>query len=483
MSKDPNGAETDDLEQDYRAAEWSYNPDAYALLDEVAAFYPTAEADEDEDLPGEGAAIESSSPNGAKSQSAAEKMAPKPNLRLLGRRPEEGPKDTESKILAVSAQLQDLLSQRKVETETGLAPAAGAPTKRTGFKPAGTAQTGSRLPVAPPISLPMRAHRVPRNSNWPGLGRARSNWKRPLLYTLLTAGVVAGSFLAGRLSQAPGRIPAVGKGPVIAALPSADATAWSEANLKALDQALALDKAGNLDGASHTLSSVEAKAKSSLGFRGYQANLLSRGSFAVDAEGALAGTPDVANPVGIEQMAFVFARNRDFDKAAEWLERAVISNPFPAEGFYRLGEALRRKGNLADAATRLEEALVRVPTESEFSEEREMISFKLRLAQIEGGRRTEVAPELEAQLKGSAPTGYWMLTAAATSLQDGDAKTAAAWLTKAKNSLGDDRFNALLNDYFFRGFADRPEVSGFFTATDAARKRKEHSRTTFFVDP
>lgn len=500
MSNDPHAAtgpraaspkdraEPDELEEGYRAAEWSYNPEAYELLDEAAAYYQTdPSADHEANGNGvhlrEGGVSESSAEDWADPQSPAAKMAPRPNLRMFGRRPDEGPKDTESKILAVSAQLQELLAQRKEEAETGMLPAAGASTKRTGFKPAGNAQTGSRLPIAPPISLPMRAHRAPRNSGFPGLGRASSNWKRPLLYTALAVAVIGGSFLAGRVGQTPGRVPTGGKGPATFPVPTAESAAWSDANIKILDQALAADKAGDLDGASRILGTVEAKGKTSLGFRGYQANLLSRSGFGVDAEGALAGTPDLSTPDGVEQMGFVYARDRDFDKAIEWLQRAVNSNPFPAENFYRLAEALRRKGNFADTVTRLEEALIRVPTEAEFSELRDMVSFKLRLAKIEGGRRGEVTSELEAQLKGPAPSGYWILTAAAASLEDRDLKTAATWLTKARASLGEDRFNALLNDYFFRAYADHAEVSSFFAVSDAVRKRKEHMRSTFFVDP
>lgn len=489
MSNDPHASAThsydaDDLEQDYQAAEWSYDPTAYALLEEVAAHYP---ADQETNGNGvhlrEAGAGQSAAGDWADPQNPAAKMAPKPNLRMFGRRPEDGPKDTESKILAVSAQLQELLEQRKEEAEMGLLPTSGAQSKRTGFKPAGAAQTGSRLPVAPPIHLPMRAYHPPSDSGWPGLGRARAQWKQPLLYTALAAAVIGGSFWVGRASQARGGAAAPGKGPLVAVVPVAEPSTWSEANIKVLDQALAADKAGDLEGARRILATAETKGKSLFGLKGYQANLLSRSGYAVDAEGTLAGTFDLANPSGVEQMGFVFARNRDFDKASDWLQRAVDGNPFPAENFFRLGEALRRKGNLTEAATRLEEALVRLPAEPEFNDQRELISFKLRLTQIEGSRRAELATELEAQLKAPAPSGYWTLTAAAASLQDGDFRAAAAWLTKAKATLGEDRFNALINDYYFRTAADHAEISGFFATSDATRKRKGRSRTAFFVDP
>lgn len=494
MSNDPHASSApqaassydgDDLDQDYRAAEWSYDSTAHALLEEVAAHYP---ADQEANGSGghlrEGGTDQPSADDwAADPHGPAAKMAPKPNMRMFGRRPEDGPRDTESKILAVSAQLQELLEQRKEEAEMGMLPVSGAQSKRTGFKPAGAPQTGSRLPVAPPISLPMRAYHPPADSGWPGLGRARSNWKQPLLYTALVLAVLAGTFWAGRASQTGRPASAVGKGPAIAVAPIAEPSVWPEASIKVLDEALAADKAGDLNGARRILGAAEAKGKALFGFRGYQANLLSRSGFAVDAEGTLAGTPDLLNPSGIEQMGFVYARNRDFDKASDWLQRAIVSNPFPAESFYRLGEALRRKGNLAEAVTRLDEALLRIPADPEFGEEREIISFKLRLAQIEGGQRAELKPELEAQLKAPAPSGYWTMTAAAASLQDGDLPAVATWLTKAKGSLGEDRFNALINDYFFRLAADRPEISWFFATTDAARKRKAHSRLAFFVDP
>lgn len=491
MSNDPHASSApqtapsydgDDLEQDYRAAEWSYDPAAYALLEEAAAYYPADHAGNGAHV-GEAGTEEPSTDDWADPHGPAAKMAPKPNLRMFGRRPEDGPKDTESKILAVSAQLQELLEQRKEEAELRMLPASGAQGKRTGFKPAGAAQTGSRLPVAPPISLPMRAYHPPADSGWPGLGRARANWKQPLLYTALAAAVVGGSFWAGRASQAGGRALGAGKGPVVAAIPTAEASAWSEANIRVLDQALAADKAGDFDAARRLLAAPEIKGKTLFGAKSYQANLLSRSGFGAEAEVTLAGTPDLLNPSGIEQMGFVSARNRDFDKASDWLQRAILSDPFPPESFYRLGEALRRKGNLADAMTRLEEALLRIPADPELNEQREIVSLKLRLVKIEGGQQAELAPELEAQLKGPVPSGYWALTAAAASLQNNDLAAAAASLTKAKGALGEERFNVLISDYFFRAAADRPEISSFYATYEATRKRRLRSQAAFFVDP
>ena len=479
-------AEFDALEQDYRAAEWSYNPAAYSLLEETAAYYPAADPASDLKANGNGIHLrESDTAEPAAAdwtgvQNPAAKMSPRPNLRMAGRRPDDGPQDTESKILAVSAQLQDLLEQRKEEAGSGLLSAA-AQGKRTGFKPAGASQTGSRLPVAPPISLPVRAHRPPREVGWPGLGRARMQWKRPVFFTALSAGVIFGSFWLGRASRAPA---AVAKGATtVIAQPPAGSSAWTDANIKVLDQALAADRAGDLEGAARSLAPLMATSKSAYGLMAYRSNLESRRGFTVEAEGTLSGTSDLATPPGIVQMSFVFTRDRNFDKASDWLEHAIISDPFPAENFYRLGESLRRKGNYAESVTRFDEALVRMPTEPEFNEQREIISFKMRLAEIEGGRRLDVLPELEAQLKLPAPSGWWALTAAAAALQDRDMPTAATWLAKAKGALGEDRFNALINDYFFRAFADHSEITPFFAASEATRKRKQISPMAFFVDP
>lgn len=477
--------ESDALDQDYHAAEWSYHPAAYALLEEAAAYRPDEPAT---DRNGHGVhlrergAAEPASEAWTEAPGPVAKMAPRPNLRMAGRRPGDSPVDTESKILAVSAQLQELLEQRKEEADLGLLPSA-AQGKRTGFKPAGATQTGSRLPVAPPISLPVRPHRPLRDSGWPGLGRARAQWKRPLVFTVLTAAVVAGSFWVGRLSNSQGLAPGSGRGAAPAPAPAAENFPWSEANLKTLSQALAADHAGQLEEATRMMETAVTKRQAPFGSMGYVANLKTRLGLVGEARETLDRAPDLGTVEGIEQMGFIYARSRDFAKAAEWLERAVVLNPLSGDNFYRLGEALRRKGNFVDAVTRFEEALVRVPPEVEFSEQREMIAFKMRLAEIEGGRRADVLPELETQMKSPAPSGYWALTAAAAALQDRDVKTAANWFMKAKGILGEDRFNALLNDYFFRAFADRPEVSWYFASTESARRRKNISPNSFFVDP
>lgn len=467
-------AEADALEQDYRAAEWSYDPETYAAPDLGNGDHPS------------GAPL-ALGEEWSDAQGSAAKITSRPNLRMAGRRPGEGPKDTESKILAVSAQLQELLEQRKEEVELGGLLAANAPGggRRTGFKPAGNAQPGSRLPVAPPISLPVRAFQPPKDSGWPGLGRARAQWNRSWTYGALGLIALGGVFWLGRLSQSRGvGAGASGKAPAAPVVePALDSTAWTSADVELLDQALAADQAGDLDGAFKTASQIALKSRAAYGLKGYLANVEMRRGNAVDAEGILSGKADLGTAAGKEQMGFVLSRNREFDKATDWLKQAAESNPFPAENFYRLGEALRRKGAFSDAIIRFGEALRRIPAEAEFIEQREQTAFKKRLAQIEGGRRADVAPDVEKQLKSPSVNGFWLLTAAALALQDNDLPAALNWLGRGKTALGPERFDSLLGDYYFRVFADRPELAAYFAKSSAARLRRQASPAAFFIDP
>ena len=308
-----------------------------------------------------------------------------------------------------------------------------------------------------------------------------------MFLTLLGAAAVAGAFWGGRLSApAVGGITKTG-GSTTSVIqrggPANDSADWTTAGINQLDQVLKADRSGDVETAFKLATEMSHTARNAPGLRAYLANLETRHGNPVDAEGDITGSSDLSTAWGAEQMAFIYARTRDFDKTLDWLSKGILLDPFSAPAFYRLGESLRRKGQLADAATRLEEALLRIPAEAEFTEQREWVALKLRLAQLESGHRDAFASGLEAQMKSLAPSGYWSLTAAAVALQDGDIAVAANWLASAKAFLGPERFSVLLGDYFFRAFADRTELAPYFAGTAEVRQRQALSSTVYFIDP
>ena len=83
----------------------------------------------------------------------------------------------------------------------------------------------------------------------------------------------------------------------------------------------------------------------------------------------------------------------------------------------------------------------------------------------------------------SQPSGYWLLTAAAVALQHKNLSEAATDLGRARDALGAVTFNELLNDYFFRAYADRKELADFFPLDPAARRAQLEPTMTYTVEP
>ena len=182
---------------------------------------------------------------------------------------------------------------------------------------------------------------------------------------------------------------------------------------------------------------------------------------------------------------FNFARRREFDRAITCYAAVAQVNPFDTANLLHWGETLRRKGSLAEAADKFQEALARLPaTASPYAHaQREYIAYERRLSQVENGRGADLALELGKGLATPAPSGYWLLTAAAVALQKGDMPAAVSALKKAQATFPPEQLGGLLSDYFFHSFAYHPETIAFLVPSTPRQSQARRLSMDDFVDP
>ena len=307
-----------------------------------------------------------------------------------------------------------------------------------------------------------------------------------MLYFLFCAGLAIVAFLVGRSAARPD---ANAHAAAVAAAAATPAPQWNATLLGKLDQVLAADQSGNLQGAKDQSLDLKKQLGSSLELDLYISTLTTRLGHTNDAEADLSRLlepymqPLQAAAVN-ESMAFTYTRRRDFKRAAEAFADASRISPFTPENFYRWGEVLRRQGRFQDAADKFRQALQRLPeNDAESESQRECAAFKMRLALIELGHDAEVKPDIDNHLRQPSPGGYWLLTAAAFALQHGDIPGAVDALQKARDALPSGQYAALTDDYFFHGFAEKPELSHVLSIPSAQAKQKAKTTMTYFVDP
>jgi tetratricopeptide (TPR) repeat protein len=420
-------------------------------------------------------------------------IAPRHTARPAQMRSAPGPEPQtpDNQILALTYQLQELIAQKQsgagAEAEENHPVAPAAKSRRPSFKPLGppAALRNSALQHPPnqpssPSPLQSAPTKSPTGPPSPGM-----DWPMRLAVGLVGLCLLAGVFVAGRVTSSVGVNNAQNSsredaGPYIPPV----SNPWSEKMLSQLDAILTADLTGDVDQAYHLASDLRTSTKSSVpGLNAYLANVETRRGNYREADTLLATGSDQGVLSTNDQFAFNYTRQRDFAKAAQWFTRAVTENPFSAEGFYRLGETLRRQGNLLEAMKRLKAALVRIPSEPMFDTQREWVAFKLRLAQIEVGQTADLQADIDAHLQVSPLSGYWLMTAAAAALQAGDQLAATVALDKAKSALTPEQFKGLLNDYFFRAYATLDRMGPYYTDNPAIMQRKQKSRTAYFIDP
>jgi hypothetical protein len=154
--------------------------------------------------------------------------------------------------------------------------------------------------------------------------------------------------------------------------------------------------------------------------------------------------------------------NGDYQTASAQLRLAAEAEPFTGRYFFYWGEALRRNGQFPEAVAALRQALTRPITG-----ERVLYSFKFRLAQIEAGNAPFIAA-LEDRLRQPAPTGDWLLLAAAQNLQRHAPSAAAQFMQRAAGLLAPDILNTCEADFAFQNYAGEPEIAKLLAAAAAA---------------
>jgi hypothetical protein len=152
----------------------------------------------------------------------------------------------------------------------------------------------------------------------------------------------------------------------------------------------------------------------------------------------------------------------DYQSAAAQLRLAAEAEPFTGRYFFYWGEALRRNGQFPEATAALHQASTR-PGGSE----RTLYTFKWRLAQVEAGNAPFIAA-LEDHLRQPAPTGDWLLLAAAQNLQRHAASAAAQFIQRAAGLLTPDTFHTGVADFAFQDYAGEPEVAPLLAGAAAA---------------
>ncbi len=272
-------------------------------------------------------------------------------------------------------------------------------------------------------------------------------------------------------------------------LPPASTATWTDDTLRQLDQALAADQSGDLKGAQRIASALKKPdVPAPPGLDLYLAGIQSRTDHSYDVEADLLRALSTASPEAAaemnERLAFNFSRTRDFARANECFKAASQLDPFSAPLFYHWGETLRHLGHFQEASDTFRRALDRVPTgQPEAESLRQCINLKQRLTLTEQARDGEFQAEMDEALKAPQPSGYWLLTAAAVALQHKNLAQAAGDLGRARDALSTATFNELLNDYFFRAYADRKELADFFPPDPAARRARLQPTMTYTVEP
>ncbi len=360
-------------------------------------------------------------------------------------------------------------------------PPAGVAPGETGDSRAGT-EGGAAAP-APTVALPKLTPRMtsPTGDEPWATPASRS---RGILYFVFCAGLAIAAFLVGRGASHPAAAQPGAVNPAATPAPQ-----WNSTLLGKLDQTLTADQSGDLKSAKDQALDLKKQLGSSLEIELYLGSLTTRLGHTNDAEADLSRLlepymqPLQAAAVN-EAMAFTYTRRRDFKRAAEAFADASRINPFEPNNYYRWGEVLRRQGRFQDAVDKFREALQRLPEgEAESESQRECAGFKMRLAQIELGHDAEVKSLIDNRLRQPSPNGYWLLTAAAFALQHGDMPGAADAFQKARDVLPASQYAALTDDYFFHGFAEKPEVANFLPVASAEAKQQKKAKWVYFIDP
>ena len=298
-------------------------------------------------------------------------------------------------------------------------------------------------------------------------------------------------FLLGRFTAPARHLPANTPGTAKdepAPTPGPGELPWPPTALARLNDIIATDQSGNLPDALQAATSLRKEAGPLPGLDLYLGSLKARTLHFNDANATVSGltgmdVPPALAAAAYDRMGFIYSRQRVFVQAVTNFARAIADDPFRGVYYFHWGEALRRRGRPEESVNAFQQALARVPADAENESLRQCIALKSRLASIELGKGAQFKSELEDQLKAPAPSGYWLLTAAALALQENRTPDAVDPLQKAKAALSAVQFDDLSSDYFFRAYAVRPELASLLLPEDSERKKARRKTGTYFIDP
>ena len=322
----------------------------------------------------------------------------------------------------------------------------------------------------------------PAPTDWPRNGSA---WGRGVLYFGFAAALALAAFLVGRTDPRPL--------PVHRAPGTADEMSpvrWMPVFSNQLDKAHAADRAGDLSTAARLMDELAQSMKPNPVLQAYQASIDTRRGLSNEVEATLSRllrlTPGLdANARLNEAQGFNYARRRDFDLAIDAFRAVAEVEPFNTTNLLHLGEALRRKGRLAEAADTFRLALARLPDNPSPSmqAQREYLAYERRLSEVENGLGEQLKAALDQHLNAPAPSADWWLTSAALALEKGDVPTATAALKKAQSTLPPEQFSTLMDDYLFRSFSYHPELKTFLNSRTPEQQKARQEKTEFYLDP
>lgn len=321
-----------------------------------------------------------------------------------------------------------------------------------------------------------RQWRTGAREGWP--------WRRLLLGLAAAAAMALAGFLAGKRSAAaPGSAPGQTAGALTAGT-------WRPQDSTQVAAARAAERAGDLSAALRTMNILGRTVELSPGLRAYRATLSTRVGYFNDAEADLSrlispNTPPDVSVVVQTARAFNFVRWRRFGDALECFAEVNKADPADVTNLLNWAETLRRKGSLAEAIDRFQQALSRsdVNATPYTQPQREYMDYARRLTLIENGRAAELQPEVAARLSDPAPAGYWWLTAAAAALEKKDMPAAVDALQKARAIIAPEQFRLLLDDYYFRTFMHHPELNAFLVSASPEQQQARQLSLDYFVDP
>jgi tetratricopeptide (TPR) repeat protein len=328
----------------------------------------------------------------------------------------------------------------------------------------------------------------PSVAPFPGAAPGWLSWSFLLVLLLGTA-----TFFLFERSPGTGREhPLAAPGPAPAAPTTAEGVAASDAALKTANAVIEAIAKGDLGKASALLVQAQSQGINLPGMR-YQAALLALTLKDLDAadswiEQSIKAKDSVSDCLYLR--AVLDAKGREYGRstlgrmgvnyelAAADFGEATRYTPFNPRNFFFQAECLRRNGNPVQAISCFEQALRCRPS----AEDAELINFKMKLAELEGGTDPAFQTQLAAKLAQDPVAGSTLLLAAANEISQGNQKAALEYVHKAAAVMPAGTLSSRLRDFSFKSLPRGNNVTpASLPARPAAAAPAGHART--IIDP